>query len=111
MYTVKCKDERPQQQQQGSSADHARHGGRASSFFCAAVRSFDVGKGSKLMRLFPEWPNAVPGRVDFVGLSICSWAADTLRLKELTPAKLCRLRGVFDMPDVLETPEVRRSRL
>lgn len=59
-----------------------------------------MGSGSRLVRLLLEWPSAVPGRDDLLGLSIPPAAPDTLRLKAVGgPAKLWRLRGVLDITD------------
>lgn len=86
-------------------ANYARQGGRV-SFFCAAAFSFRRGKGRRLVRLLPEWPSAVPGRIDLLVLSVGSWVCETLRLnEEPVPLKLWRLRGV------LESPDGRRRRL
>lgn len=73
-----------------------RHGGRSPSLLRGVGLFF--GNGIKLIRRFAECPSAVPGRGVFVGLArFRSWSCDTLRLND-SPAKLCRLRGAFDMP-------------
>lgn len=57
-----------------------------------------MGSGKKLDRGLTEWPSAVPGRSGLAGLGLLwSGSRDTLREKDGIPAKLWRLREVFDM--------------